>query len=205
MAMGSDMYHDAGLRYINVANLLRNRVLQGDYQPGERLPRQHDLAKDLNVALTTLKTALDILGREGYVTRKTGQGTFITLPEEHRPTALVVDDDANIRNYFCQALDSERWNSVAVESGELALDQVAQQKFDLVFLDLVMIGMNGAATFREIRQMDSEVNVAICTAHAESVLMQQVLDIGPVTLIRKPIRLDQLSPVLRSLSPSPAD
>ena len=197
------MYQNTGLRYINVANLLRNRVLQGEYKSGERLPSQHDLAKDLNVALNTLQSALNILGREGYVTRKTGQGTFIALPVEHRPTALVVDDETNIREFFSRALDVEGWNSVAVESGQLALDQLAQQQFDLVFLDLVMSGMNGAATFREIREINTQVNVVICTAHAESVLMQQVLDVGPVTLIRKPIRLDQLNPVLRSFTPSP--
>ena len=115
----------------------------------------------------------------------------------------MVDDDASIRNYFSQALEAERWNSVAVESGELALERLAQQQFALVFLDLVMIGMNGTATFRGIREIDTQVNVAICTSLAESVLTQQVLDIGPVTLIRRPIRLDQSNALHCHRRPTP--
>lgn len=203
MLMSSTVHQGTGLRYFHIANLLRDRIHQGIYKSGERLPTQHDLAKDLDVAFTTLKSALDILGREGYVTRKPGLGTFITLPQEHRPTALVVDDEENIRELFSRALAVEGWDSVTVESGQLALDRIPQQKFDLIVLDLVMVGMNGVATFREIRKLDSQVNVVICTAYAESGLIQQIMEIGPVILVRKPIRLDQLSPVLRILTPSP--
>ena len=47
--------------YQRVAESLRARVLNGVYQPGERLPRQHDLAREYNVGINTLKKALDIL------------------------------------------------------------------------------------------------------------------------------------------------
>jgi DNA-binding GntR family transcriptional regulator len=79
------------LRYIVVADAIRQKILDGVYSPGERLPHQHDLAKEHNVAFNTLKQALDVLTREGYIVRKVGDGTFAALPEDLSPTALVVD------------------------------------------------------------------------------------------------------------------
>ena len=113
-----------GLRYLRVANSLRKRVLEGVYQPGERRPRQHDLAKEYNVAFTTLKRALDILEAEGFVVRKIGQGTYAALPQRHTPSALVVDDDENIRTYFARTLETSGWESVLAESGEMALERM---------------------------------------------------------------------------------
>lgn len=49
------------LRYVNVAKTIRQKILDGEYAPGEQLPRQHDLAKEHNVAFNTLKQALDLL------------------------------------------------------------------------------------------------------------------------------------------------
>ena len=43
------------LRDVRAANAVRAAISDGAYQPGERLPRQHDLAREHNVAFTTLK------------------------------------------------------------------------------------------------------------------------------------------------------
>lgn len=80
--MTSHPEENLGLRYVIVANRLRHSIQTGVYSPGERLPQQHDLAREQNVAFNTLKAALDILEREGYVVRKVGVGTYASLPEE---------------------------------------------------------------------------------------------------------------------------
>ena len=98
--------HDKSLdlRYLRVANPLRQKGRDRLYQPGERLPRQHDLAREHNVSFITLKNALDILEQEGYVVRQVGQGTCAALPQEQIRVALVVDDDEGIRRLFPRAL-----------------------------------------------------------------------------------------------------
>ena len=194
MASGEREY--LGLRYLIVADILRKRVLAGEYQPGERMPRQHELAKELNVSFITLKQALDILEREGYVVRKVGQGTYASLPEEHKPIALVVDDDQSIRRFFIRVLSRNDWEGVAVESGQLALEKLNEQQFDLIFLDLVLAGKNRADTFRQIRSVFPESTVVIITAYPDSALMSEVLRIGPFAVMSKPISMDDLIAVL---------
>ena len=184
------------LRYIRVANELRRKVMAGEYQPGERLPTQHNLAKEHNVAFTTLKQALDILEAEGYLVRRVGQGTFAALPEEQTPTALVVDDEENIRVLFSRTLENSGWKCVTVASGQAALAAWEETPFDLIFLDLVMAGMNGAETLQHIRKIAPEVPVIIVTAYPDSDLMAQALNTGPIGVMRKPISLAELRVLL---------
>ena len=97
-------------------NLIKKKIDEGLFPSGECLPRQHDLARECGVSFVTLRSALDILEREGYVVRKPGQGTYARLPEEHHSRALVVDDDPSVRRLFARVLSDGGWDSVCVDS-----------------------------------------------------------------------------------------
>lgn len=56
---------------------LRERLLEGHYPPGFKLPAESDLAKSLNVSRVSLRAALQRLELEGYIERKRGVGTFV--------------------------------------------------------------------------------------------------------------------------------
>ena len=180
------------LRYIVVADAIRQQILDGVYLPGDRLPRQHDLAKEHNVAFNTLKQALDLLSGEGYIVRKVSQGTYAALPEARFPTALVVDDDPNIRKILSRALRNHKWKASAVASGEAALAILEDKTFNLIFLDLMMAGMNGAQTFQEIRSKDPSAQVVIITGFPDSEMMASALETGPFAVMLKPFSLNQL-------------
>ena len=194
--MTTDERQSLGLRYLTVANSLRQKIRQGTYGPGDRLPKQHELAREHNVSFSTLKYALDILDQEGYLLRKAGQGTYATVPEDRNPMGLVVDDEEGIRGFLARALDTCGWAATAVQSGEMAIEKWNERRFDLTFLDLVMPGMNGAQTFREIQEVDPQANVVIITAYPHSDLMAEALEVGPFAVMRKPFTLDEIRMVL---------
>ncbi|MDA1129704.1 MAG: response regulator [Chloroflexi bacterium] len=189
------------LRYITVANSIRKAILDGVYAPGERLSRQHDLAKEHDVAFNTLKQALDLLSQEGYIIRKVGQGTYAALPVSQVPTALVVDDDAQIRIVLARALSAHKWNPTAVGSGEAALGELEDQTFDLIFLDLMLAGMNGAQTFQEILRKDPTAQVVIVTGFPDSKMMAAALETGPFAVMSKPYTLKALHTLLDQHDP----
>ncbi len=189
------------LRYIAVADAIRQQILDGIYLPGDRLPHQHDLAKQHNVAFNTLKQALDLLSSEGYIVRKVAQGTYAALPEPQIPTALVVDDDREIRVLLSRVLEDYQWKATAVDSGETALATLEDRSFDLIFLDLMMAGMNGAQTFQEIRKNDESVQVVIITGYPDSELMAAAMEIGPFAVMLKPFSLKQLRSFLDERKP----
>jgi len=196
--------HDSGLRYLRVANLLRDRILQGHYQPGARLPRQHDLAKETGVSFGTLKVALDVLEREGYLVRKVGQGTYAALPEETSAVVLIIDDDVKFCSYVKEALAICGWESVTANTGQAGLVLLHERTIDLILLDLVLPGMDGAQTFKEIRKLNQSVPVVIVTGYPDSDIMSEALKVGPFAIVRKPFSLDQLGHIVERLLPEQA-
>lgn len=68
----------AGLsRYGQLAEALRQRILAGEWQPGEGLPAEAALARAHGVALGTMRQALAVLVQEGLLVRMQGKGTFV--------------------------------------------------------------------------------------------------------------------------------
>jgi DNA-binding NtrC family response regulator len=69
---------------------------------------------------------------------------------------------------------------------------VKRSDLDLVLLDLVMPRMNGVDTFREIHSLRPALPVMIVTAYPDSDLMAKALEIGPFSMISKPVDLAQI-------------
>ncbi|HYB44230.1 MAG TPA: GntR family transcriptional regulator [Candidatus Methylomirabilis sp.] len=67
-------------RYHQIALSLRERIAQGSPAPGQRLDNQRKLASEFGVTLMTLRQALELLERDGLITRRHGLGTFVSSP-----------------------------------------------------------------------------------------------------------------------------
>jgi len=99
---------------------------------------------------------------------------------------LVIDDDETIRQLFKHTLEANNYHVMTAKDGRTALELVQSWNFDLIFTDLKMPGMNGAETFRRIRQINDSVPVVIITGYPMSELMEQALEQGPFGVMKKP-------------------
>ena len=68
-----------------IAGRVEARIRAGEWAPGDRLPPERELCRDLEVSRATLRQALGELERRGLVTRHQGRGTFVA------PTRGLVD------------------------------------------------------------------------------------------------------------------
>ncbi|MGD9891351.1 MAG: GntR family transcriptional regulator [Dehalococcoidia bacterium] len=59
---------------------LRDAILGGVYQTGDRLPSESELCAGFGISRTTVRYAVDRLVSDGYVYRKHGKGTFVARP-----------------------------------------------------------------------------------------------------------------------------
>ena len=64
---------------------------------------------------------------------------------------LVVDDDPANRELLARRLTRSGYASAVVESGEAALDLLAERRFDLILLDLMMPGLSGLETLERLK------------------------------------------------------
>ena len=81
--------------YIQVATLLRNRIADGHFRAGQKMPTQEELEEEFGVARVTVRQAVELLEKEGLVHRQQGRGTFVTphMPER-RWLHLTIDIDS---------------------------------------------------------------------------------------------------------------
>ncbi len=64
-------------RYIEISNIIRERIKNKLYLPGEKIPYGHQLCAEFSCSKITLSNALDILVNEGFITRQRGLGTVV--------------------------------------------------------------------------------------------------------------------------------
>lgn len=67
--------------YVQIKDQLRQRILEGGYQPHERLPSENALMKAFDVSRITIRQALRDLHNEGLVFSAQGKGTFVSKPK----------------------------------------------------------------------------------------------------------------------------
>lgn len=68
-----------------VTQILHNRIQNGEYLPGQKIPSEQSIAQELRISRGSVRSALAILATQGYVKRKHGDGTYVNL----------IDDDHN--------------------------------------------------------------------------------------------------------------
>jgi excisionase family DNA binding protein len=109
-----------------------------------------------------------------------------------RVNILVVDDEDVTRQFIISALSMGQRQILTASSGEEALQIAKQTDLDLVLLDLIMPGISGVETFRQLHAVQPELPVIIVTGYPDSDLLSRALEIGPYTLINKPIDVAHL-------------
>lgn len=63
--------------YLQVRDVLVQRIVVGDWKPGATLPNETQLAQQLGISIGTVRKALDLMEVERIVTRRQGRGTFV--------------------------------------------------------------------------------------------------------------------------------
>jgi GntR family transcriptional regulator len=62
----------------SLAAELRERILAGEWRPGERLPSEPELARRRTVSRSSMRAAITVLEEDGFVARRHGSGTYVT-------------------------------------------------------------------------------------------------------------------------------
>lgn len=102
-------------RWRIIADLLRNDVLQGHYQPGQALPGEAFLASEYATSRPTIRKAIAQLVGEGLLTVSHGRGTFVRPTPDRR---LILLGAAEREDLLSPAYDPAKqgWEHVTVAS-----------------------------------------------------------------------------------------
>jgi two-component system chemotaxis response regulator CheY len=125
----------------------------------------------------------------------------------------LIIEDTLINQEFLRMIMEERGECVVVESGEEGLEAVSRAlkestPFDIIFMDVILPGMDGFKALEQIRIMEieqgitpgNEARAIITTALDDSSNAQRASPYGQATsYIAKPIRQERIEDELRNL------
>ncbi|MDP8261997.1 MAG: response regulator [Candidatus Ancaeobacter aquaticus] len=81
---------------------------------------------------------------------------------------LVIDDDENILSLMSEIFRTDGYIVSTALNGEKGLECIEKEKFDLVFVDLMMPGWDGLETIKRIRKINITVSIIIITAYGKT-------------------------------------
>ncbi|MFH1382398.1 MAG: response regulator [Chloroflexota bacterium] len=108
---------------------------------------------------------------------------------ETKKRVLLVDDEPGILRFVTTYLTSANYEVITATNGSEALQSAADNKPDIILLDLLMVPMGGADVLKKLRTF-SQVPVIIVTAL--SISAEQVRQMGANNFIAKPFKPEKL-------------
>ena len=113
-------------------------------------------------------------------------------------TALVIDDEPQIRKLLQVLLEQENYRTLESENGRQGIADVAQRRPDVVLLDLGLPDMDGLVVLERIRQW-SQVPVLVLSVRDGPADKVAALDAGADDYVTKPFEATELLARLRAI------
>jgi DNA-binding response OmpR family regulator len=127
------------------------------------------------------------------------------MAEPVKKKVLVVDDEADVRNFLTAALVEAGFDVTAAEDGNIALEKIKKQVPDLISLDLVMPHKSGAKLYHDLSKHKewSKIPIIIVTGHARDELgksdLKELTMSGPGIYLEKPVKPDNYIAAVKSI------
>ncbi len=131
-----------------------------------------------------------------------GQGRVASLSARFPLKILVAEDQAVSMKLIVRVLQKLGYEPDSVENGQEVLEAFRRKYYDLVLMDIQMPKMDGYAATRMLRASlpsDRQPWIVALTANALDTEEQICLDSGMDSVLRKPLRTDQLVGLLKSV------
>ena len=125
----------------------------------------------------------------------------MTSAQPERPSVLVVEDEARIRELVALHLQLEGLSPIEAADGDAGLLLARSRKFNLIILDLMLPGLDGVTICRAIRResANTDTPVLMLTARREESDKVLGLDSGADDYLTKPFGIRELLARTRAL------
>lgn len=158
-----------------------------------------------NVALKTAPTALSALAAQSPTPQTTApppSRVTATVTPEIEFQALIVDDSAAIRKQLEIELRGTNIHPEYAVSGEEALEKIGKKQYDLIFLDIIMPGINGYEVCKTLRKKPNYKRTPVIMLSGKTGPLDEVEGIlaGASTYLLKPVKHKDFQKTLTRIS-----
>lgn len=109
-------------------------------------------------------------------------------------TALVIEDNPEIRENTTEILELAGYRVIAAENGFVGVKAAEEQQPDIILCDIMMPGMNGYEVIKKLRSnpATSGIPFLYVTASVEKSEVKAAMDMGANGYVRKPFDISEL-------------
>lgn len=123
-----------------------------------------------------------------------------------RGNVLIVDDEETVGIGMSEMLKDAGFNAFYVTNGSDAVKEAQKSRYSLIFMDMVMPGMNGLETFRNLKKVSPASRVVLFTGFfkdAENTIYQGIKEGMIDEFIRKPFFADEIISTAKKYAVTP--
>jgi signal transduction histidine kinase len=118
-----------------------------------------------------------------------GRATELPVKKRHAKI-LVVEDDPGVRQFIVECLEMSGYQVNQADHGQAGLDQLERMQPDLMIVDFLMPGMNGAELVAKATAKYPNLPIIFSTGYADMKAIEEV--IGCKSILRKPFQMGEL-------------
>ena len=195
------MIYQLGPRALRVYTALRNRITQGDWPSGTKLPSHRELAAEFGVAPLTMRQVLAQLEGQGLVSRRSGSGTFVR--EATGPAVLIVEREPTLGAFLGDYVARAGLRALITDGHTDGLAILAEDRgVALVLCDIDAADADDdTEAVRVIRARHPTVPLAAMVADVRDLVGLFGSAAWPLLVLPKPINLGMLDELLRLVTP----
>lgn len=136
------------------------------------------------------------VGGNWRFSKKLLQNWLMERTKMEKGWVLVVDDDPIIQELLKEMIVKQGFQVMAAGNGETALEEISKRHFDLLFLDLKIPGLNGVDILKSIKEKARDIVIVVVTGYADEPIALKAMELGPLMLVHKPFRENDIKEVL---------
>ncbi len=105
---------------------------------------------------------------------------------------LLVDDEYEFAATLAERLELRGYDTEIAKDGESGISSVSAGSFDIVVLDLMMPGLTGIDTLKQMKIIDRDLPVILLTGHGSTKEAMEGMRLGAFDFLMKPLDIREL-------------
>ena len=114
---------------------------------------------------------------------------------------LIVDDSLFMRQMLKNILPKDKFEIVGEAStGKEAIKKYKELDPDIITMDITMPDMDGISAVREIKEINKDAKVIMCSAMGQKPMIKEALEAGALDFIIKPFDKEKAIKIIESIA-----
>ena len=113
---------------------------------------------------------------------------------------LIIDDERSIRNSLGEILTDEGYDVDVAEDGAVGCAMAEKEKYNIIFCDIKMPGMDGIEVLDRLNEMETDAAVVMISGHGDIATAVECIKKGAFDFIPKPLDLNRILITIKNAS-----